>query len=106
MSDHNQRQYRRMTNMIEAFERHKMDLGALVDGLDGLLNSLEGVHESWKDTFLGYWGKLEDARAVAMYNGSPSEDSKLRINDAVSALKLLILDQIDDPIDGLLKIGS
>jgi hypothetical protein len=111
MSDYNQRQYWRMIDMIDAFERDQKNLGALVDDLYGLLLALEGIPDSWINTFQVYWGNLElerAVRAVALHEGSPitNDSSKIRISDAISRLKLMILDEIDDPIDGLRVIGS
>ena len=76
-------------------------LDALVDSLEGLLNALEGTSASWKQTFLHEWGKLEDERAYALFKNLEvfDQETTQRIRHAVSKLKLLVLEKIDDPAD-------
>jgi hypothetical protein len=73
----------------------------LVDNLDGLLNALEGISGSWKQTFLHEWGKLEDERAYALFKSLKvlDQETSERIRVALSKLKLLVLEKIDDPAD-------
>jgi hypothetical protein len=101
ISEYNQRQYRLMLEQLTTFEQGQMKLDILVTNLEGLLNTLEQIEESWKSPFLSEWGKLEDARAVALFRQIKSFDQAAteRILKAVSALKLLVLDKIEDPAD-------
>lgn len=101
MSDYNQRQYRLMLDRLTAFDSGLLQIDALVNDLEGLLHALEGVAPSWKQTFLEYWGDLEQARAMALFRGSDmiEEEAMEHVRDAVARLKLLVLEQIDDPAD-------
>jgi hypothetical protein len=101
MSEYNQRQYRLMLERLNAFEQGQIRVGKLANDLEGLLNAIQGVPSSWRQTFLHDWGLLEDVRAVMLVEGMTSFDEATRraISAAVSRLKLLVLGQIDDPAD-------
>jgi hypothetical protein len=53
--DHDERQYRIMLSQLARFDVGQITLDVLVDDLEGLLNALEGVSSSWKQTFLHEW---------------------------------------------------
>lgn len=97
----NQRQYNLMLNRLIAFEQGRLPLDTLVVDLEGLLNVLERVEPSWKQTFLHDWGKLEDVRAVALSENLTSLDEEMSqvLRTAIGQLKLLVLEKIDDPAD-------
>jgi len=99
--EYNERQFRLMLDHLTSFEDGKLRLDTLVDNLEGLLNALEGVEDSWKETFLDDWAKLEDARAHALFKGTRAFDHETteRLRSAVARLKLQVLDQVDDPAD-------
>jgi len=100
MSEYNQRQYRLMLDEINRYEREKVNLDRLVNALEGLLNVLERVPESWRIAFLSEWGKLEDARAVAKFQQTePNDESIRRTLEAVSRLKLMVLNEMEDVHD-------
>jgi hypothetical protein len=101
MSEHNKRQYHLILGHLTSFENGQLGLETLVDNLEGLLNALEAVPISWKQTFLQEWGKLEDERAYALFKNVRAFDQEAtqRIRTAVSKLKLIVLEQIDDPSD-------
>jgi hypothetical protein len=94
MSKHDQRQYRLMLGQLTKFEEGQIRLDTLVDDLVGLLNALDGVSNSWKQTFLHEWGKLEDERAYALYENLQilDQETSQRIRLAVSKLKLIVLE--------------
>jgi hypothetical protein len=101
MSEHNKRQYQLMLDRLTAFEKGQIPLDTLVVDLEGLLNALEGVTIAWRQTFLHDWGKLEDERAYALFKNVKimDEETSQRIRPAVSNLKLLVLEKIDDLAD-------
>jgi hypothetical protein len=101
MPEHNERQYRLILGQLTRFENGQLALDALVDNLDGLLNALERISTSWKQTFLQEWGKLEDERSYASFKNIRAFDQETtqRIRAAVSRLKLLVLEQIEHPSD-------
>jgi hypothetical protein len=101
MLERNERQYRLMLDQLTNFENDGLALDTLVDNLDGLLNALEEVAVSWKQTFLQEWGKLEDERAYALCKGVQAFDNEASewIRSTVARLKLRVLEQIDDPGD-------
>jgi hypothetical protein len=85
-----------MLERIDAFERGMIRLDTLVDDLEGLLNVLEVVGASWRQAFLGQWGVLEDARAVALADGRQTFDDEVTkiILDSTGRLKLQVLEKI------------
>ena len=99
MADYNQRQYCPMLERLTAFEQGRLPLHTLVNDLEGLLNALQGVQAAWRQTFLHHWGKLEDERAFVLFKGLNSLDAETsqRTRAAVSQLKLVVLEKIDDP---------
>ncbi len=90
-----------MLDRLNAFEQGKITLGKLVVDLEGLLNALESVASSWKQTFLSDWGELEDERAYALFKNIDvlDEEASERIRQTVSRLKLSVLEKMDDPAD-------
>jgi len=96
MSEYDQRQYKMMLERINAFANGQIDLHKLTDDLDGLLNVLEKVNADWRQNFLHYWGKLEDARAVALErtNVVVDNDAVNRVSLAISQLRQLVLQVI------------
>jgi hypothetical protein len=101
MSDHDQRQYRHMLQSLTAFEQGLLPLDTLVINLEGLVNALQEAKPAWKQTFLHHWGKLEDERVFALFKSLNVLDAETsqRLREAVSHLKLLVLEKIDDPAD-------
>jgi hypothetical protein len=101
MSEFNQRQYGLMLDRLNAFEKGTLNLDRLVVDLEGLLNALQGIASSWKQTFLIDWGKLEDERAYASFKNICilDEETSERIRQTVSELKLSVLEKMDDPAD-------
>jgi hypothetical protein len=89
-----------MLERLTAFEQGRLTLHALVNNLEGLLNALQpGVQPAWRQTFLHHWGKLEDERACVLFKGLNTLDAETsqRARAAVSELKLIVLEKIDDP---------
>lgn len=97
MSEYNERQYRLMLSHLRKFEEGQLKLDVLVDDLEGLLNYLDGIPNSWKQAFLHEWGKLEDERAYALSENLKAFDDETsrRLLLAASRLKLLILEKMD-----------
>jgi hypothetical protein len=60
---------------------------------------LENIPPSWPQTFLHDWGILETAKALALSEGTKifDETASQIILAAVGRLKLLVLEEIDDP---------
>jgi len=101
MSEYDQRQYRLMLERLDAFERGHTTIDRLIADLEGLLNVLEKPDADWKQSFLRYWGHIEDARAVALDRQATTlneQEAKVAL-DAARRLKLLVLEQIDDIAD-------
>jgi hypothetical protein len=101
MREFNQRQYRRMLDSIAAFEQGRVPPDTLVTELEGLLNAVDAPNAIWKQNFLHNWGKLEDERAFALFKGLSTFDEEAtgRLRAAVAKLKLLVIEEIDDPAD-------
>lgn len=95
MSDYDQRQYRLMLETLTAFEHGNIHVGTVIADLEGLLNALEKADAEWKQSFLRWWGQIEDARAYALFHSRTvlSEDETKNALDAVKQLRLMILDK-------------
>lgn len=89
-----------MLDAINAFEIGQSSLAGLIGNLEALLNMIENVESSWRDTFLQYWGILEDGRAVVLFRNSGLDEQETRsAHQALARLKLMVLDKIEDPAD-------
>jgi hypothetical protein len=97
-SEFDQRQYRLMLDRLNAFIEGRLPIDTLINDLEGLLNILDGVQPSWRQTFLQHWGKLEDERAVSLFRSSEvlDEQATRRTRDAAAQLKLMVLEKIDE----------
>ena len=95
-SEYDQRQYRLMKDRVDAFLAGKLSLGKTVNDLDALLNVLEHGDEHWKESFLHYWGQLEDIRAVRMEPSFKvvSTDQTRHATEAATALQSLIIEKL------------
>ncbi|WP_128925522.1 hypothetical protein [Bradyrhizobium guangxiense] len=92
MSEHDQRQYRRIRDRLAAFESGEITLDKAVIDLEGLLNSLEMTDEPWKEAFRHHWSTLETARAL-LRSGEVSElsiEANHAVGNATSQLRLLV----------------
>jgi len=98
MSDFSDRQFRLMLDRINAFEAGQIDLGKVVDDLEGLLNAAVVADNDWKSRFLSEWGKLEDVRAFALCEGQKELDPETGrlVRTASTQLRNLVLEKFDD----------
>lgn len=87
-----------MLDRLVGFETGRIRIDTLIADLEGLLNAVQDVEQSWKDTFVSYWADLELARALAIDRESRylSEDEARAAFDAAAQLKQLVLRQIDE----------
>jgi len=87
-----QRHLQRMRDTIEAYRAERINFGNMINNLEALLDSLEQVHEDWRDKFLHEWGKLEEILAVSADRGQPSliDENEELINDTLSCLLVMI----------------
>src|SRR5690242_1146554 len=101
MSDFDQRQYRLMLKSLDDYSAGRARIDALITNLEGLLNALRAVEPEWRQTFLHYWGQIEDERADALFRNLDSLDDHAAqvVTDAVSHLKLMVLEKTHDPIE-------
>lgn len=89
LSKYDLKQIRLIEKKINQFVHNKLDLFDLVTGLDGLLNVLESVTESWKNDFKVEINTLEMIRdsiedgSISKWQGNFKED----IHQSVSKLK-------------------
>ena len=80
LSKYDLKQIRLIEKKINQFVHNKLDLFDLVTGLDGLLNVLESVTESWKNDFKVEINTLEMIRdsiedgSISKWQGNFKED--------------------------------
>ena len=97
-STYNQRQYKRMLEFLNEYEAERIGLGKLISNLEGLLGSLEGVSDDWRQSFLKTWGVLEDVYSfnVDRQIRQDIEDRRL-IESSIAELKQMIKEMLTDP---------
>ena len=90
-----------MLKSLEDFLAGRMLLDTLINNLEGLLNILSSDDKIWKDSFLSLWGRLEDARAVALFRNAGALDAGAseRVAAAAKELKAMVLEKLKDPIE-------
>lgn len=98
MSDFDQRQYGLMLRSLDDFASGRMRLDTLISNLEGLLNAVGDVGDDWKQSFLHFWGQLEDERAVALFRNQTSldEEAMQRVSAATVRLREMILEKARD----------
>lgn len=72
MNDYDHRQVLLMLEALNAFERGATDLPALISSLEALAGCLETPSPTWKESFRGEWGKLEEAYSYSMASDQSS----------------------------------
>ena len=99
MSIHDLKQYHLMLSRLEAFRRSDINIDALIADLRGLLNALHEADPDWKQTFLHWWGQIEDARAYARYREAKvlSPEETQNVFEAVQQLETLIRGKATKP---------
>lgn len=87
--DYNERQYKRMLQMIEAYECRQIGVATLIDNVYGLIRALEGVSDEWRSSLLRKWGPLEEVYAVSLHQGKTDLDDcdRKEIEAALADLK-------------------
>jgi hypothetical protein len=92
MSDYDQRQYQRMADCLESFEKAETDLHRLINDLDALRQVLEAADEEWLQKFQDEWIVMELNYARAADKGlsklPPSDVAE--VWQAVDAIKALV----------------
>jgi hypothetical protein len=85
-----------MLERLDAFDKKAIPLGRLISDLDGLLNTLAGIDDRWKNAFLKQWGVLEDIYANALdqtFAAIPSAHLVL-VNKAIGQIRQLIAQKL------------
>jgi hypothetical protein len=94
---YNQRQYERMLQTIEAYEKGSITLGRLAINLEGLIQALENISNEQRHILLTHWGTLEDVHSIALDRSTMQrheEDDRL-ITAALTALKAELKHMVD-----------
>lgn len=105
LNEYDLRQITLIDNMVFLFENEKIGLFDLVNNLAWILNSLESVHNSWKDDFRTEINSLEmiqqsiDDGSISRWKGNFKEDIRNSIMDLKKMTSLLIRDYlaVSDP---------
>jgi hypothetical protein len=90
--DYNQRQYQLMKQFITDFEAGTLNIRALIDSLNALLNVLQGASQEWKSSFNAEWWTLEEVYAVALDRGKTrfSQEDEDLIFEAITNMRRLL----------------
>ena len=97
MNDYDRRQLVLMRSQLESYRQGQLDLGTLIQRLEGLLNVLQAVEPSWKETFHEEWFTLEQVFAVSLDRPGENviDDSKAILQEAVAKLSELVRGQLE-----------
>ena len=97
MSDYDRRQLVLMSSQIESYRQGQLDLATLIQRLEGLLNALESVEQSWKEAFHEDWFTLEQVFAVSLDRPGKHviDHSKEILQEALGNLAHLVTDQLE-----------
>jgi len=96
---YNQRQYERMLQAIEAYEKDRITFGRLTIDLEGLIQALENIPNAQRHILLTHWGTLEDVRSLALSRSTTQfddEDNRL-ITATLTALKAELIHMMPSP---------
>ena len=90
--DKNGRQLNLMLESLDAFDNEAIRLPTLISRLDGLLNALDGIDESWRKSFQRHWGLLEDVYANTLDKeyGTIPREHMLLVNKATAEIRRLV----------------
>jgi len=74
-SDYDQRQYRRMAEILANYEKHECSLATVVSTIEGLIGVLESVSTARRNELLSCWGVFEEVYAVGLEQGQTDLDA-------------------------------
>ena len=85
-----------MSKKIELYKASQVDLGSLIGDLEGLLDMLQTVGNSWKNSFSESWWELEIRYALSLSenDGKLTREDLDSINDSLNELQILIKEQL------------
>ena len=91
-TEHNERQYRKMLEVLQRYEAGEGGLHRTIADLEALLLSLETPEETWKKSFYREWAVLEDLHASLLDEGLEKlpPDLNATVEQAVVAMRGLI----------------
>ncbi len=80
MDPYDKRQLETMRDQLDAYDSRRIDLDALIKGVEALLGLVRDLPDAWLDEFRQNWGLLEEVYSVAVVREQPidsPENSKL-----------------------------
>jgi hypothetical protein len=91
-AEFNIRQYKRMLDVIDRFERRQINIAHLITDLESLILALKNVSDDWRNKLLKEWATLEQIYAVALYREKKTLDQQeeLDVTNSLSGLKDLV----------------
>ena len=102
ISEYDLRQLRLMYDCLISFEKHQIDLQALISTLDFLLSTLEIIDSSWKEKFSEEVFNLECVYSLSHVQEEETKVAKISkeeaeqiIRDAVNNLKIFVKISLD-----------
>lgn len=94
ISQHDDRQYRLMSQQLDQYQNGVIDFDHLVLGLEALLAVLEAPDRTWADAFRQEWGSLEIVRATRVCQGTKDMSGDPRISEAIDSMRRLLKDRV------------
>jgi hypothetical protein len=97
VNDYDRRQLALMGSQLESYREGQLDLAALIQRLEGLLNALEAVDPAWKEAFHEEWFTLEQVFAVSLDRPGKNVigDSKKILEEALGKLSDLVREPLE-----------
>ena len=82
-----------MRKVLDAYSAGNVEVSALADGLDTLINALTGFADrAWVEEMRTVWGGIEIPYAVSLDEGRSelASDEQRSVDDAVAALRSML----------------
>jgi hypothetical protein len=88
-----------MLDAVGRYEGAEISLGKLVRDLEALLEALDCIPDTWRESFVIAWGDLEQVHAVALDRGASNlNDQEIRlIGDALKAIRAMVQAALETP---------
>ncbi|NEQ42456.1 MAG: hypothetical protein F6K00_02390 [Leptolyngbya sp. SIOISBB] len=81
-----------MTHRIDLYKQHKLDLPQLASSLSSIAGGMINPPADWRNSFMQYWGVIEQANALALDSGKvePLAEHRAILDKAIEDLQAFL----------------
>jgi len=89
ISGHDRRQFSKLFERLEMFEKGQISLGVLISDIEFLLGALDGVQNNTKQQLRELWEGLEEVYSIGEVTkgGHLNHDDKIFVRDSIKAFR-------------------